>query len=153
MANIAVGEYTVVVPDRYTVEEFNQFRDMPPFLRGLPFDWDVVKRTPTVYSVRFGQQWLSFHALPPGEEPDGLAEMIFNQTRVRPPLEDVIIHSIQGKACGNFGDTFSGKEWWLKAPGAHVISFRFEGPGSVSEETKTEVADIMNSLRRTRRAI
>jgi hypothetical protein len=149
MAAIAVGEYTVVVSDQYAVEEFNQFRDMPAFLRDLPFDWDIVKRTPTVYTVRLGEQWLCFHALPPNDEPDGLAEMIFHQTRVRPPLEDVVVHDIPGKAYGGFGDTFSCKEWWLKAAGSHVISFRFEGPGAVSEKTKAEVARIMNSVRRT----
>ena len=148
MAAIAVGEYTVIVPDQYSVEEFNQFRDMPAFLRDLPFDWDTVKRTPTVYTVRFDGQWLCFAALPLGE-PDDLAETVFNQTRVRPPLEDVVVHGIPGKACGGFGDVFSCKEWWLKERGSHVISFRFEGPGTVSEKTKSEVARIMNSVRRT----
>jgi hypothetical protein len=149
MAAIQVGEYTVVVPDHYVVEEFNQFRDMPAFLRDLPFDWDIVKRTPTVFTVRFAEQWLSFHALQTADEPEGLAEMVFNQTRVRPPLEDVVVNGIAGKACGGFGDTFSGKEWWLKESGSHTISFRFEGPGSVSEFTKAEAAKIMNSVRRT----
>ncbi len=149
MAAIAVGEYTVTVSDEYSVEEFNQFRDMPAFLRDLPFDWEAVKRTPTVYTVRFGSQWLCFHAWPQDNEPDDLAEMIFDQTRVRPPLEDVVVHGIAGKAAGGFGDSFSCKEWWLKANGSHVISFRFEGPGPVSEQTRSEVARIMNTVRRT----
>lgn len=147
MATITVGEYIVVVPEHYSVQEFNQFRDMPNFLRGLPFDWDVIKRMPTVYIVRFGEQELSFCAHPSEDEPEGLAESVFHQTYVRPPLEDVIIHGIPGKAYGSFGDTFSRKDWWLKAPGSHVISFCFQGKGTVSDKTKSEVAAIMNSVR------
>jgi hypothetical protein len=57
-----------------------RFRDMPESLRDLPFDWNAVKRSPTVYTVRFGEQWLSFHTMPSNFEPENLAESIFNRT-------------------------------------------------------------------------
>jgi hypothetical protein len=147
MRAIVVGQYVVSVPDQFVVEDYNQYRDMPDFLRGMPFDWNLVRQTPTVYSVRFGEQSLSFHALVAEFNPENLAEVVFNQTGSRPELEDVEINGIQGKSCGFFGD-YSRKEWWLRADHLHVICFCFQGMGAVTQATESAIAMIMNTLRR-----
>ena len=145
MQVLRIGEYTVSIPDDRPVEEFNQYRDMPDFLRHLPFDWETIRKLPTIYTVRFGEQWLSIGALPHKEEPEGLAEMVFEQTRVRPELKDVAINGIRGKTLGAYADVYSSKAWWLKK-GSHGIEFRFQGAGNVSAETRTAVDAILNSV-------
>jgi len=145
MKLISIGEYSVLIPEQYTIEEFSQYRDMPQMLRHLPFDWDAVRKTPTVYTVRFGECQLSFHALPPDTEPQDLADALFNQTRVRPELRDAVINGIPGKVAGGYSDAFSSEEWWLKQ-GSHGIAFHFRGVGPVSKEMKSEAEKILHSI-------
>ena len=126
----------------------NAIRDMPAFLRHLPFAWEIVEQSPTVYTVRLGQQSFSFWAITSESNPERLADFVQEMTRHKPPLQDVVVNGIHGKAFGGFSDDYSSRAWWLRAEGSHVISFHFEGPGVVAQATKTEIDAIMNSLRR-----
>jgi hypothetical protein len=124
---LIVGDYEFTIPDGIK---------FLPIMRGL---W-------TVYDIQLGIFHIFCHVDIDHHNPEYLKDFILSCTRQDVVLEDVEINGIRGKRYGDYSETRTWIDWYMKK-GDSMVCINLQGYGMPDRQERSQFEKIINSLR------